>query len=328
MNSSRFIRENPICVVDIGASGGLSEPFASRGHCHGILFEPDERAAESLYTVSPSEVGHTYTILTTALGPEKGPLTFYLARDQECSGCLKPNVELLNRFPDPGRFETIKTISLEGDTLDNQLGAKGLEPDFLKLDVQGFESNILDGATTCLASAVGLIIEVEFVPLYSGQRLFSQVHEQMMNAGFELFDLQRSFWKRGIDGKSVNTRGQLVFANALYLRPPDQLRAHFRDRKSKIAAAALIYHAFGYRDALLVVGEAAGNDHFELRTDIMALAEDLAHRGDRLTPSTLIRRKLHGACVRAENFLRFLRKRLLAVDHFGRSDATLGANGH
>src|SRR5260370_1323087 len=182
----------PLCVIDVGESGGLSAPFAGKSYIEAILFEPDARAAVDLRDEPRIPRGST-RILTSPLANKKGPIRFHLARDQECSSCLEPNMHFLSRFPNPTRFETVETIELNAETLDQQIGRA--DPDFIKLDVQGTEGEIIEGGGWCFERTIGAILEVEFEPLYRDQKLFPDVHHVMSAAGFELFDLQRSFWK-------------------------------------------------------------------------------------------------------------------------------------
>ena len=64
---------------------------------------------------------------------------------------------------------------------------------FLKLDVQGYESQVLAGATQLLAHTLAVQLEMSLLPLYEGETLMPQMHAAMTAKGFDLWDLEPSF---------------------------------------------------------------------------------------------------------------------------------------
>ena len=64
---------------------------------------------------------------------------------------------------------------------------------FLKIDTQGFEWQVLDGATETLKHAQGVLLELSLIPLYEGQKLWLEIIERMNTQGFTLWTLQRGF---------------------------------------------------------------------------------------------------------------------------------------
>jgi hypothetical protein len=62
--------------------------------------------------------------------------------------------------------------------------------DFLSLDVQGAEFDILKGADQLLKiKCIGVQLEAEFVKIYENQKTFSDINALMESLGFELLDL-------------------------------------------------------------------------------------------------------------------------------------------
>jgi len=59
--------------------------------------------------------------------------------------------------------------------------------DFLKLDTQGSEFDILSGASRMLQTYLGVEAEVMFHPLYDEQPMFADVDVLLRNAGFHLW---------------------------------------------------------------------------------------------------------------------------------------------
>jgi len=68
------------------------------------------------------------------------------------------------------------------DKLAGELSLKGRI--LLKVDVQGFEMNVLLGGKRTLSKIDVIIIETSFVELYKGQPLFHEVHEFLRKQGF------------------------------------------------------------------------------------------------------------------------------------------------
>src|ERR1700675_1765714 len=97
-------------------------------------------------------------------------------------------------------------------------------PDFLSLDVQSGEYEVLLGARDALAHNIcGLIVEVEFGEMYVGQRRFQDVYDQLGGAGFDFVRFL------AIGETSVRAPlgfrgdGYQDFADALFLRRCDRV---------------------------------------------------------------------------------------------------------
>ena len=64
---------------------------------------------------------------------------------------------------------------------------------FLKIDTQGYEWQVLIGGNKTIQSAIGVMLEVSLVELYSGQKLWREILEYMHNLGFELWSISPEF---------------------------------------------------------------------------------------------------------------------------------------
>jgi FkbM family methyltransferase len=229
--------EHPYRMLDIGASGGLQDRWKSlRDVLKFVLVEPNPDAAAELR----KEYLDKALIIERLLGSQAGTAQLHLTRDPACSSLFAPNTSLLSVWDNPARFDVLDTMSLQMSRLDDELqtaGSPGI--DFIKIDTQGSELDILMGGNETLKQGVcGLEIEVEFVEMYKGQPLFRDVDSWLGDQGFELVDLNRHFWRRTCGGKG-SWRGQLVWADALYLRSESSLTSLLEsldDPASRIAA--------------------------------------------------------------------------------------------
>ena len=108
---------------------------------------------------------------------------------------------------------------------------------------------MLEGAAQHLQDAIiGAVVEVEFVELYKGQPLFSDVEAFMRDLGFTLFDLDIRRWRRrDLPTGSIPGRqsGQIVWADGLWLKDPlDKANADATwacDRATKLVVLAELF---------------------------------------------------------------------------------------
>ncbi len=241
-----ILANNPLWIVDIGASGGIDPRWAKFTSSYkGILFEPDPREFDRL----KSKSGKNLVVLNSALSDSANTVDFHLCEKQQVSSVYLPNIDFLSKFPDVKRFDVTKDIRIKTDTLNNQLKKNDIvEIDFIKIDTQGHELPILKGGVDYLDNAIGLELEVEFAPLYEKQPLFSEVDSFVREHGFELFDIKRYYWKRK---ESVNTgsqKGQLIFGDALYFKSPERVLLMDEITQEKIIRSICVYLVYGYWD--------------------------------------------------------------------------------
>jgi FkbM family methyltransferase len=236
-----------IGLVDIGASGGLEARWRPVARfITPFFFEPDDRALKNLARDSGCE---NPRIFPFALTEADGVVKLHLCAKQTVSSVFKPNLPFLSRFPDVERFEITGEAEVPSRALDSCLTPEEmLAVDFFKIDAQGCELRALQGASKTLATPViGLEIEVEFQELYAGQPLFGDLCNELRGYGFEFFDFTGSArWNR----TGYSRFGQLTFADALFMRPPETFAALIaglppaqrREKCLKYIAICGLYH--------------------------------------------------------------------------------------
>lgn len=214
-----------VCLLDIGAAGEIQprwRPFIQFLNYFG--FEPDERSRNKIK--NNNEKFKTYKILPYALGSETKTLNFNLCKKPQVSSLYEPNMHFLSRFLDAERFDIVKKTSINCVPLDSIDLPK---VNFIKIDVQGAGENVLKGASTCLSSALGLEVEVEFLELYKDQPLFGDICKTLSEHDLEFIDfVNLCRWER----TAHNGYGQCVFGDALFLRSPESMINESFDLKS------------------------------------------------------------------------------------------------
>jgi FkbM family methyltransferase len=182
-------------VIDVGANRGQ---YATELRAHGyhgeiVSFEPVEEAFEQLAAEAAGDAG--WTCHRLALGAAAGELPINVASNLASSSLLEmagghrsgaPSISVVG-------LETVRVARLD-DVLDDE------RPCLLKLDVQGYEDKVLDGAPRTLGRAVLLQCELCTGDLYFGQASVRVVMDRLDDRGFELVDLEPVF-RSGADGR-------------------------------------------------------------------------------------------------------------------------------
>jgi FkbM family methyltransferase len=140
-----------------------------------------------------------------ALGAENGTVEMHVSANVLSSSALKMLPAHLNAAPG-SMYVATESVPLR--TLD-ELSETILLPEdansiFIKLDVQGYETKVIEGGKHIFSRATGVQVELSLVPLYAGQKLFDEVIGLLKVLGFSLAGVVPGF----VD---VNTGRMLQF---------------------------------------------------------------------------------------------------------------------
>jgi FkbM family methyltransferase len=195
-------------VIDVGANRGQ---YASELRRHGyrgeiVSFEPVQEAFDQLTSAAAGDAGWTCQRLALGAVAEEAPI--HVASNLASSSLLEMGEGHRSAAPSVSMVgvETVRVARLD-DVLDDA------RPCLLKLDVQGYEDRVLDGAPKALGRALLFQCELCTGDLYSGQAPVRDVIDRLDDNGFELIDLEPVFWG-GADG-------QVLAVDALFARRTD-----------------------------------------------------------------------------------------------------------
>jgi FkbM family methyltransferase len=197
-------------VLDVGAArGDYARELREFGYDGRIVsFEPLSDAFAELARLSNDDP--RWTAMNLALGSEQGEAVINVASNSDSSSLLPMETTHTDSAPHVTyvRQETINVEPLDVVAVD--LLSADARP-FLKIDTQGFEREVLDGAKNTLDQCVGLQLEVSFVPLYEGGMLVDESIAYAYDRGFRLVGMERGF---------TSPSGQVLQADAVFFRLP------------------------------------------------------------------------------------------------------------
>lgn len=229
--------EPPIVSVDVGADGGVRDWGGLAALCEIHAFEPRQNSFEEL---QESQTGISRTSLNihhTGLARTTGRHRLYVTRIPQASSLRKPKPAsfLLKRWRQDGGLDVAQEIEIDCITLERFVQEQKLSyVDFLKLDTQGSELDILRGGGDFLRKISIIKCEVEFVQLYEGQPLFDEVVGTLATYGFRFFAFE----------EGAEVYGKRIWSDCMFIQ------SKFTDQARMMRAAAILIHIGYYEEAL------------------------------------------------------------------------------
>lgn len=180
-------------ILDVGANvGQYGSQIRSIGYKHKIIsFEPYLNAFTSL-TKKTNKDGK-WEALNIALGDFDRQETLHISKNSASSSLKKINDVHLKAEPNTLTIGTEEVVVRKLDSIYSDLNPND-ENVFLKIDAQGFEKNILQGAEKSLPNIKGLQLELSIVELYEGEALFQEMLDFCTERGFTLHSIEPNFW--------------------------------------------------------------------------------------------------------------------------------------
>jgi FkbM family methyltransferase len=181
----------PNTVIDIGANRGQFSLIARarRPGARIVAFEPLAAPATAFAKLFSGD--GQVDLRRVALGDTRRRLTMTVTREDDSSSLLPLGALQVELFS--SRAKT--TVATEVLPLDEAItGEPMTAPVLLKIDVQGYEMQVLSGATASLARVDSVYVELSFVSLYDGQALAPEVIQFLGEQGFVLSGVFNQRW--------------------------------------------------------------------------------------------------------------------------------------
>jgi len=196
-------------VIDIGANAGqYAGSLWKNGYKERIIsFEP----LSSVYKVllNRASGNHLWDTYNMALGDIDGEVEINVSENTLSSSVLDMLPEHVQSAPE-SRYvgkEIVKIRRL--DTVFGEI-VKDESNVFLKIDVQGFEKKVLEGASEVLRKIIGIQMELSLVPLYQAETTLIPMLELMRDMNYELVGIEPGF--------THPESGRLLQADCIFIR--------------------------------------------------------------------------------------------------------------
>ena len=202
-------------VFDVGANIGqyacLLRNIGYKGRI--VSFEPLESAFRELERIAKYD--EHWDVENIGLGSCDGNKVINVAANSQSSSILDMLPLHLQSFPNSMYIGSEEIILRTIDSMLDKYYRLG-DRVFMKIDSQGYEKHVLEGAKTALTNISGVELEMSLSPLYEGEILFPEMNTYMVGKGFSLMSLEPVIYSK--------TTGQLLQVNGVFFRLKDRKR--------------------------------------------------------------------------------------------------------
>lgn len=196
-------------LFDIGANTGqYSKKMRNLGFNKKIVsFEPLKEVFEILKRNASDD--NYWSVYNYALGNEDTSGIINVSGKSDCSS-------ILNMLPDhiesASGLEYIAQQEITIKKLDSVFNSFASNSDkvMIKIDTQGFEKNVIDGALDSLNKIMIIQIEMSIVPMYENEMLYIEMIKYLEKKNFQLYSIENGHFNRKtgqllqVDGIFVN----------------------------------------------------------------------------------------------------------------------------
>ena len=189
VDNARVFEKDPLVIIDVGGRGGVNAEWAVFGsHMRIYCFEPDAAECDRLNAASSGNVVY----IPTALGEKTGPATLFEARLNFSSGLYETRMDYFKRFVNWRNGEVVGKHVIHVKSLQDAMRDHGIPPfDFIKLDAEGAELDILKGSEAAVSSdgLLGVLSELRLHREINGSPPFHELDAFLQAHRFRLYDM-------------------------------------------------------------------------------------------------------------------------------------------
>lgn len=198
-------------LVDVGANDGTwSQDARVRGFQGPVVsVEPQSQEVSKIKALIGSDP--RWWVFAGGAGREESTLTLHVSKDSVSSSLLGNTADAVKHMSPGVASEVSETVRVAPlDTIIAET-CGSFENGWLKIDAQGFEGEVLAGATETLRRCAAVEIELLGFPMYEGQAPMGYLTAELSAAGFHLFT---------VDHIAYNDKyGTFLACDALFVRP-------------------------------------------------------------------------------------------------------------
>lgn len=193
----------PIGFIDVGSGGVLKHPW-------NLL--PGNKIVK--YDFEPTSGKESK--LPVCISNQNGEAAFFIAEDERASSLHMPSKNFINRFGHKS-ISTSRIIKVQLNTLDDIFKDKLNYIDLIDINVEGHDSQVLQGASLILSDSNVKLIKIEFelTEVWEQQGWFGDIDFILRSNGYDLANIEIEFTKPLI-ANHIYYKGEPLWGKAYY----------------------------------------------------------------------------------------------------------------
>jgi len=245
--------ESTTVVIDVGGRYGMHPSWSGfAGDLLYLAFEPDPQEAERL-RLNNTKPG--FEVVDLALDKQAGERDFYITKHRGYCSFYPPNPDSeWFKIYRPGEGEIESVIRVKTCALDDFAESRKLDIDFLKIDTEGSELEILEGAEKqVLSNVLGIRVELHFEDIYKGMPLFPEIFNHLRARDY--FFLNLDYFGRGVPRPTLfrnpnplvpdtDRYGTLIGMDGVFLRKYDWVCQRYQGESLELVTLKYAYFCF------------------------------------------------------------------------------------
>lgn len=192
-------------IIDVGANiGQYGTELRNIGYSGQIIsFEPTREAFEKLSKCAKNDP--LWKVFHSSLGERDGKADINISKNSVSSSILDSLPELVESAPEASFIKKEEIDIKKLDSIFESLDLKNKNV-YMKIDTQGYESQVLEGSKNTLPKIKGVQIEMALIPTYEGAMGFQEMSLKLKNLGFNLISIESGFYDKAT-GKLMEVDG-------------------------------------------------------------------------------------------------------------------------
>ena len=183
--------------IDVGANFGQTALEIMKWGYDGkiVSIEPVLECHKYISTLS-KKYNNWRVLERMAVGDYNGMTRINVSEASDLSSILNPTELLNNSYSDvkKNHVEEVNIFKIDSISIFNELEKKNI---FLKIDAQGYDYKVLEGAKNLITRLSGIMIEASLEPLYENQETYFEIIQYLHDLGMTPHMIcERSFSRR------------------------------------------------------------------------------------------------------------------------------------